>query len=94
MDTDRISPYSRRLPDLRRRRDAARPLDGVGTGSGDRLVYDRGTGDAWVRSELYLARETRVRSPISRRAEQELDSSAPRRRGDVRRVRHADYRRR
>ena len=35
-------------------------FDDVETGSGDRLVYDRGTEEAWIQSDLYLARESCV----------------------------------
>jgi hypothetical protein len=35
-------------------------FDDIETGSGDWFVYDRGTEDAWVRSDLYLARESCV----------------------------------
>ena len=35
-------------------------FDGVETGDGDWLIYDRGTEEAWIQSDLYLARESCV----------------------------------
>ena len=35
-------------------------FDGVETGDGDWLICDRGTEEAWIQSNLHLARETSV----------------------------------
>ena len=35
-------------------------FDDAETGSGDWLVHDRATDDAWIQSDLYLARESCV----------------------------------
>jgi hypothetical protein len=61
----RREPISTRFPRAAGDRptlgDSATPLDrfdGVETGDGDRLIYDRGTEEAWIQSDLYLARES------------------------------------